>query len=164
MRAMKIFCCQHDIAWENPAANHAKAKAILAAADIPRGSLVLLAEMFACGFSMNVPAIAERAGGATERFLADTARELGIYLMGGVVGQAPSGRGRNQAVVFSPAGVEHARYCKTQPLPPAARRRLTKQVPARWCSRGANVWSRRSFVTTCVSRKSSVPPDAPARG
>ncbi len=118
MRAMKIFCCQHDIVWENPAANHAKARALLAAANIPRGSLVLLAEMFACGFSMNVPAIAEPAGGATERFLADTARDLGIYLMGGVVGQGQGGRGRNQAVVFSPAGVEHARYCKTQPFAP----------------------------------------------
>ena len=115
---MKIFCCQHDIVWENRAANHAKAKALLTGANIPRGSLVLLAEMFACGFSMNIPAIAEGTARATEHFLADTARELGIYLLGGVVGTGVNGRGRNEAVVFSPAGGEVARYCKTQPFAP----------------------------------------------
>ena len=115
---MKIFCCQHDIVWENPAANHARVQALLAAANIPRGSLVLLAEMFACGFSMNVPGIAEGTERATEKFLATTARELGVYLLGGVVGTGANGRGRNEAVVFSPSGAEVARYCKTQPFAP----------------------------------------------
>jgi omega-amidase len=115
---MKVFCCQHDIVWERRGPNHAKVKALLAAANIPCGSLVLLAEMFACGFSMNVPAITEGAAQETEKFLADTARELGLCLLGGLVANSASGRGRNEAVAFSPEGREVARYCKTQPFTP----------------------------------------------
>ncbi len=115
---MKIFCCQHDIAWEERAPNHAKVKTLLTNADIPRGSLALLPEMFACGFSMNIPAISEGADRETEKFLAETARELGIHLVGGVVSDGANGRGRNEALVFSPEGREIARYRKTQPFTP----------------------------------------------
>ena len=118
MSFVKVFCCQHDIVWETRRENHATAIALLRAAQFPAGSLVLLPEMFACGYSLNLAAVAEGPGGETERFLAATARELGIYLLGGMVGQGHPGRGRNQAVVFSPAGREIARYTKTQPFSP----------------------------------------------
>src|SRR5262249_13112499 len=116
--SMKVVCCQFDIVWENKAANFAKVKSLLGGATIPKGSLVLLPEMFATGFSMHVAAIAEEAAGQTERFLSDTAREFGIYLLGGVVRAADDGRGRNEAVVFSPGGKEIARYCKMQLFTP----------------------------------------------
>lgn len=115
---MKVYCCQHDITWENPSANHARVRTLLHAAEPEPGSLVLLAEMFACGFSMNVPGIAEGTARTTEKFLASTARELGVYLLGGVVNASPTGRGRNEAVVFSPTGGEIARYRKSQPFAP----------------------------------------------
>jgi omega-amidase len=113
---MKIFCCQHDIVWENKPANHAKVKSLLAAAHIAPGSLVLLPEMFSTGFSMNVAAVCEGAARESESFLAQTARELGIYLLGGVATATPDGRGRNESVVFSPEGKEVARYAKLQPF------------------------------------------------
>lgn len=115
---MKVFCCQHDIVWENRAPNHAKAKDLLARANLPGGSLALLPEMFACGFSMNIAAIAEGTARETEEFLAATAQELGIYLLAGIVGNGRGGRGLNQTVVFSPAGREIARYTKSQPFAP----------------------------------------------
>src|SRR6185295_8342245 len=111
---MKLFCCQHDIIWENKAANHAKARALLELAHIPAESLVLLPEMFATGFSMKVPEIREDAKGETTQFLIQTAREMGIYLMAGVVVAGGDKRGRNQAVVFTPEGKETARYSKMQ--------------------------------------------------
>ena len=109
---MKIFCCQLDSVWENKAANFAKARKLLGGASIPPGSLVLLPEMFATGFSMNIAAVAEGAPSETADFLADAAREFGIYLMGGLVTAAPGdkAKGRNQAVVFSPEGKELVRY------------------------------------------------------
>lgn len=122
---MKIFCCQLDIVWENKAANYAKAQKLIATANVPAGSLVLLPEMFATGFSMNVPAIAEPGGAGvppasplseTATFLSRTAREFGIYLIGGLVTAADGGRGRNQATAFSPEGGEIARYTKCQPF------------------------------------------------
>jgi predicted amidohydrolase len=113
---MNIACVQFDIAWEDKAANCAKISALLRAANVPRGSLVLLPEMFATGFSMNVAAIAEEQGGTTEQFVAATARELGIFLLAGVVTKNNDGRGRNESVTFSPEGKLLARYCKMQPF------------------------------------------------
>ena len=113
---MNLFCCQHDIVWEDKAANYAKVLALLRAASVPPGTLVLLPEMFACGFSMNVAAVAEEQGGATEQFLANTAREFGVHLLAGVVTRGAGGRGRNECVTFSPEGKLLARYCKMQPF------------------------------------------------
>ncbi len=113
---MNIACVQFDIAWEDKSANCAKVLSLLRSTTIPRGSLALLPEMFATGFSMNVAAIAEEQGGATEQFLAKAARDLGIFLLGGVVTRGAGGRGRNECVVFSPEGKLLARYCKMQPF------------------------------------------------
>lgn len=115
---MKIFCIQLDSIWENKAANFAKARKLLAGASFPTGSLVLLPEMFATGFSMNIAALAEGARSETADFLAGAAREFGIYLMGGLVTTAPGdkAKGRNQAAVFSPEGKELVRYTKCQPF------------------------------------------------
>src|SRR2546423_15402063 len=52
----------------------------------------------------------------TAVFLSRTARDFGIYLIGGLVAAGSDGRGRNQAVVFSPEGKEIARYSKCQPF------------------------------------------------
>ena len=116
---MKVFGCQLDIVWENKPANFARVQEIIASAKPPPGSLVVLPEMFATGFTMNVsgnaePAIGKSAG--TAAFLAGVARDFRIFLMGGLVSAADKGRGRNQAVVFSPEGKEIARYSKCQPF------------------------------------------------
>ena len=111
---MNIACVQFDIAWENKKSNFQKVTALLHAAAIPRGSLVLLPEMFATGFSMEVAAIAESIGGLTEQFLARTAQEFGVFLLGGMVTHGSAGRGRNECVVFNPEGKIAGRYCKMQ--------------------------------------------------
>jgi omega-amidase len=113
---MKIIGVQLDSVWENKTANHRKAAAMIEKAAPPPGSLVLLSEMFATGFSMNVDAIAEDESGETQSFLSKTAAKHEIYLLGGVVTQDASGRGRNECVVYGPDGQEHARYCKMQPF------------------------------------------------
>jgi predicted amidohydrolase len=113
---MNIACVQFDVAWEDKETNYRKVSSLLKSANVPRGSLVLLPEMFATGFSMNVAAIAEEQDGATEQFLARTAREFGIFLLAGVVTRGTNGKGRNECVVFSPEGKLLSRYCKMQPF------------------------------------------------
>src|SRR6266511_1401726 len=98
---MTIYCCQLDLAWENKQSNFAKARSLLTAARPERGSLVLLPELFATGFTMNAAPFAEKPGGETEQFLAGLARELGVFALGGVLGAGPQGR-------------EIARYAKMQ--------------------------------------------------
>lgn len=116
---MEIVGLQWNLVWEDKEANFARARALLEAASPQPGALVVLPEMFATGFSMNAGGIGEEPGGETERFLASLARAHKAYLLGGVVGKASDGRGRNEAVAFSPAGKEIARYCKMHPFRPA---------------------------------------------
>lgn len=113
---MNIACVQFDMAWEDKETNYNRVSSLLKSTNVPRGSLVLLPEMFATGFSMNVAAIAEEPGGVTEQFLAKTARELGTFLLAGVVTQGANGKGRNECAAFSPEGKLLARYCKMQPF------------------------------------------------
>ena len=113
---MKVYCCQTDIVWENKSRNFDAARQLIDSAKPEPRSLVLLPEMFATGFSMNVPAIAESTKSETADFLSRTAREFSIYLMAGIVTTAPDSRGLNQAVIFNPLGKEIARYSKMQPF------------------------------------------------
>src|SRR5262245_33298618 len=107
---MKVYCVQHDIVWENKRANFTRVEGLLAKAKAEPGSLVLLPEMFATGFSMNAQPIAEKRGGETEQFLAASAKHFNIFLLGGFVGAQADGKPFNQCAVFSPAGAEVARY------------------------------------------------------
>jgi omega-amidase len=115
---MKLYCVQLDITWENKRANFARVERLLDATPPERGSLVLLPEMFATGFSMDVAAIREGRERETERFLAKTAKSYHIFLMGGLVTTKTNGKGCNQAVVFSPDGEEMTRYTKLQTFTP----------------------------------------------
>lgn len=115
---MKIFGVQFDIVWEDKPANHAKVRALLEAERPEPGSLVVLPEMFATGFSMNVPGIDDTETRETQEFLRQTAIDLGVYLLGGVVTRHASGRGLNQSVVYDPNGAAIARYDKIFPFTP----------------------------------------------
>jgi predicted amidohydrolase len=113
---MRIACGQLDIAWEDKAANYQKAYALLAAARLPAGSLFVLPELFATGFSMNTDVIAEAQPGATEEFLQGLARDHKVFVIAGMAARSPNGKARNQAVVVSPEGRPLLRYSKMQPF------------------------------------------------
>jgi omega-amidase len=113
-----ILGLQFDIAWENKTANFTTVRRLLTQAAPQSDSLVVLPEMFATGFSMNVDAVAESYGGETEQFLAGTAKEFGIYLIAGAPMRGKDGRARNKALVFSPVGELIAFYAKMRPFTP----------------------------------------------
>lgn len=115
---MKVYCLQLDIAWEQKWVNQEKVVTLLRSCRPEPGSLVVLPEMFASGFSMNVSRISESASGETERFLASTAKDFEVFVVAGVVSSAPDGRGLNQALMLDPEGREVARYTKIQPFSP----------------------------------------------
>jgi len=116
---MHVACCQFDIVWENKPANYAKVEAMIAQAALPTGTLLLLPEMFATGFSMNAEAIAEGVKGPTARFMAELAARHGIYVLGGVVISADHGqKARNEALLFDPSGTLLSRYAKIQLFTP----------------------------------------------
>ncbi|MFB3787809.1 MAG: carbon-nitrogen family hydrolase [bacterium] len=116
MKSMEVIGIQFNIAWEDKRANFEKVQALLEPVDIAPGSLIVLPEMFATGFSMNVAGIFEDEAGETFAFLRDLARRYRSCAVGGVVTRGPDGRGRNEAVVIDPGGILHARYRKMHPF------------------------------------------------
>src|SRR5215813_13521178 len=115
---MQLVGVQLDSVWEDRQVNHDKVRALLSANPPAHGALVALPEMFASGFSMNVEKIAEDESRPTERFLCETAKQHGIYLIGGLATRATDGRGQNEALVADPSGKVVARYRKIHPFSP----------------------------------------------
>jgi omega-amidase len=113
---MKAYCCQLDIAWENKSENCAHVERKLSELAPEPGSLIVLAEMFATGFSMDVRAIHEPLDGPTEKCVAGLARRFKVFIVAGVVTRGPDAKGRNEAVVFDPAGQRICRYAKIHPF------------------------------------------------
>jgi predicted amidohydrolase len=115
---VNVIALQFEIAWENKPANFATVRRLLKEAAPEPNSLVVLPEMFATGFSMNVDAVAEAYGGETEKFLAATAREHGVCLLAGAAMRGRDGRARNKALAFSPKGELIVFYAKMRPFTP----------------------------------------------
>jgi len=126
---MHVLGVQLDIVWEDKAANHDKVHRLLSAAHPAPGTLVVLPEMFATGFTLNLTE-AEDTGESVSRL----AQEFQVHLLAGVVRRSggprsvvaapPSGRDgarpsngfRNEAVLFDPQGRETACYAKMHPF------------------------------------------------
>src|SRR6266700_3534363 len=115
---MEIIGLQIDIAWENKPANFEKVRRFLRESPVEKGALVVLPEMFATGFSMNAEVIAEPYEGETEHFLAQLAKQYGIYLIGGAAMRGRQGRPRNKALAFGPDGQLMGFYAKMRPFTP----------------------------------------------
>lgn len=97
--------------------NLAQARALLAAAAEAGAELAVLPEYFCLigGRDADKLALAEDPGqGPIQRFLRDSARELGVWLVGGTLPlRAPQAdRVYNSTLVFSPSGDCQARYDK----------------------------------------------------
>ena len=113
---MKAFLVQIDSVWENKTASFERAQALLASTKIPPGSLIVLPEMFATGFSLQLAATIDPAPSVTEKFLTAIATTHRSTVVGGLVREGKYGKGRNEAVAISPDGATLARYCKMHPF------------------------------------------------
>jgi omega-amidase len=112
---MRIAAVQHDIVWEDRAANFERLAPQIAGAVAAGAELVLLAETFSTGFSMT-PGIGEPQGGPSARFLAERAAEHGVWV-GGTCPEIAEGQELpyNSFVLAGPDGTVH-RYRKLHPF------------------------------------------------
>jgi omega-amidase len=115
---MQLLGLQFDIAWEDKPTNFAKVRKLISGAKIEPGALLVLPEMFATGFSMNVAKTTEAPEGPTKQFLSQLASDTKAYVIGGVASANGDGRGRNESLVIDPTGKEILRYCKLNPFSP----------------------------------------------
>ncbi len=114
----RVHAVQFNIVWEDKAANHAIVERMVEQANPPRGSLIVLPEMFDVGFSLNTAVTAEQVTyGASESWCAAAARRWGVYLQGASVQRPdPQGKATNDAVIFNPDGELICRYSKIFPF------------------------------------------------
>jgi len=114
----RIYAVQFDIVWEDKAANHAIVERMVEQAAPPRGSLIVLPEMFDVGFSLNTGVTAEQVTNhASELWCASAAKKWGMFVQGASVQRPdPQGRATNDAVVFNPDGELICRYSKIFPF------------------------------------------------
>jgi omega-amidase len=115
---MIIHSCQLNIAWENKAENFRRVRPLVDAGQVAPGSLLVLPEMFATGFSMNAQGIAEAKDGPTARFLRQLARDKKVHVLGGLVRKGPGRKVFNEAICVAPSGRRIASYAKLQPFTP----------------------------------------------
>jgi len=113
---MKVAAIQHDIVWEDPTANRSRLAPRIADAAARGADLVVLAEMFASGFSMRTDRIAEPWDGPSVQFLVEQATAHGVAVCGSVAERpAEGGLPRNRFVIALADGTVH-RYAKIHPF------------------------------------------------
>jgi len=110
---VNVLLVQHDIVWEDKPANHAAVAALVDRAAPPPRTLIVLAELFDTGFTMNAASIAD---GRTERFASDLARRHDCWVLAGHAAHSRRSGIANCATFFSPQGEESGRYEKVQPF------------------------------------------------
>lgn len=111
---MRVALLQLDLAWEDVAENHRRAAKLLSQAKQGGATLAVLPEMFSTGFSMDAARIAQPAGGPSETFLREQARELGLWILASVPEQGEPAP-RNMAMLVSPEGAV-VKYAKIHPF------------------------------------------------
>ena len=111
-----VHLVQLDMPWEDKAASHARVGALLDAAEINAGDLILLPEMFDTGFSLNVSTTAD-VDRASADFLASLAADTNAYVQGGITVPEPdAGWAKNRSLTFDPTGACIAQYDKIHPF------------------------------------------------
>jgi predicted amidohydrolase len=112
---MRIAAVQHDIVWEDRAANFDRLAPQVARAVGAGAEFVLLTETFSTGFSMT-PGIGEPEGGQSAQFLTEQAAEHGVWVAGTCPEIAPGEElPYNSFVLAGPDGTTH-RYRKLHPF------------------------------------------------
>jgi predicted amidohydrolase len=101
-----------DIAWHDREANHAKTRRFAKQAKEAGAETLLLPEMFATGFSMDVSLTAESIEGPTPTLLRTLAKELDMGLVGGFVLERSGGRPQNVSLAVDRHGKDMALYAK----------------------------------------------------
>jgi predicted amidohydrolase len=99
---MKIALLQTDITWNSPSKNISKAAKLCADAASKGAEMVLLPEMFTCGFSMPTGEFAKENFEIGSSFLVNTARELNVTTVGTVPEADKSGALYNSALLCRP--------------------------------------------------------------
>jgi omega-amidase len=119
---MNVYLIQFSMLWEDRGANYARVRDLVEEASPEAGSMLILPEMFATGFSMNVNRTAQGEAREDEALIKELAVRWQCLVVAGVVTRHGEGGVRNEAVVILPDGSERVRYAKQQLFTPSGER------------------------------------------
>lgn len=103
---MKVAAVQHDIFWEDPAANFHRLEAMITGVAATGARLIVLPELFATGASYTQEII-EGTDGPIVRFLSDTAAAVGAWICGTVALRSDAVTAVNACLLAGPDGTMH---------------------------------------------------------
>ena len=109
MSTLSVSIIQADLHWHDAASNRSMMTDMVDALESP-GDIVVLAEMFTTGFSMDAESLAEPMDGPSMQWLADTASRIGSAVCGSLI-ISDAGRYVNRFVFMHPDG-SHEIYDK----------------------------------------------------
>lgn len=113
---MRIAAMQSKIVWEDPSANFERLRPWIKAAATAGAELIVLPEMFACGFTMQTDRVSEPPDGPSTQFLRRQAHEHGLWMAGSVPELSTADRRpHNTLLLVGPWG-EIFRYHKIHPF------------------------------------------------
>lgn len=116
---MRAYCCQTNPIWEDKDSNFEALRELLTGSEISPGSLLVLPEMFATGFSMDFEKLAEEPDNSpTLRFLAQLANTYQCSILAGLVLNR-AGKLTNEAVLINREGQLIGDYAKIHPFTPS---------------------------------------------
>ena len=131
MAELRLAAVQHDIVWNDPAANFERLAPRIAGAVASGAGLVLLTETFSTGFGFAEPGfVTEVEGGPSAQFLVAQAAEHGVWVGGSCPevradNETGDDRPSNSFVLAGPDGTVH-RYHKIHPFSHAGEERFVR--------------------------------------
>lgn len=155
---MRIAAVQHDIVWNDRAANFARLAPMIRGAVGAGAELVLLTETFSTGFSVDSDEFAEDEDGPSSTFLREQAAATGAWVCGSCP-EVPSSAGEdrrphNSFVLAGPDGTVH-RYRKIHPFTYGGEDKHVRPGGELVTVDIGGLRVSRSSATTCVSPTSS---------
>lgn len=135
---MKLSLIQFDIAWEDPQKNAAKLETLLSESNDGPGDLLVLPEMWPCGFTMNPEAHVFGDPGLSA--MIDLAQRHRCHVIGGIPAEVEDGQ-QNKAVWIDADGTIRGRYVKIKTFTFAGEDRffIAGVVPVLWQLDGLTV-------------------------
>jgi predicted amidohydrolase len=131
MSTLRLAAIQHDITWNDPAANFAHLSPLIAGAAAQGAGLVMLTETFSTGFGFADDGfVVEPEGGPSSQFLSQQAALHGLWVGGSCPevtadAAADDRRPSNCFVLAGPDGTQH-RYRKIHPFSHAGEERFVR--------------------------------------
>jgi predicted amidohydrolase len=113
--SLRIAAIQHDIIWEDSAANFARLTPQIERAVSAGGRLLVLTEMFSTGFTMNSLNCAEPLEGPSFHFLSEAATNHQVWVVGSIPTRWEDGIAYNTLTLVAPDG-QVDRYRKIHPF------------------------------------------------